>query len=119
MDDIRPTYAFDVSCQRTVPEALIAFLDADSFEDAVRNAVSLGGDSDTLACIAGAIADAFYGSVPMSIRSRASAYLPPPTSSPSRKPSARNTDRRIPWHVIVHGCHQLTAGERGDRLSLI
>ncbi|MBN1260154.1 MAG: ADP-ribosylglycohydrolase family protein [Anaerolineae bacterium] len=55
---LRPTYAFDVSCQGSVPEALIAFLDAVDFEDAVRQAVSLGGDSDTLACIAGAIAEA-------------------------------------------------------------
>ncbi len=50
-----------MSCQGTVPEAIIAFLDSESYEDAVRNAVSLGGDSDTLACITGGIADAFYG----------------------------------------------------------
>ncbi len=60
VDDIRPHYAFDVTCQGTVPEAIIAFLDADSYEDAVRNAISLGGDSDTLACITGGIAEAFY-----------------------------------------------------------
>lgn len=64
VDDIRPGYAFDVSCQGTVPEAIIAFLDSDSYEDAVRNAISLGGDSDTLACITGGIAEAFYGDVP-------------------------------------------------------
>lgn len=63
VDDIRPSYAFDVSCQGTVPEAIIAFLDANSYEDAVRNAISLGGDSDTLACIAGGIAEAYYGPV--------------------------------------------------------
>ncbi len=60
VDDIRPTYSFDVSCQGSVPEAIIAFLDSRSYEDAVRNAISLGGDSDTLACITGGIAEAFY-----------------------------------------------------------
>jgi ADP-ribosyl-[dinitrogen reductase] hydrolase len=59
-DDIRPYYKFDESCQGTVPEAIIAFLESDSYEDAIRLAVSLGGDSDTLACIAGGIAEAFY-----------------------------------------------------------
>ncbi len=66
---IRPGYGFDVSCQGSVPEAIIAFLESDSFEDAVRNAVSLGGDSDTQACIAGGVAEAFYGGVPEAIRS--------------------------------------------------
>jgi len=61
IDDIRPSYRFDVSCQGTVPQAIIAFLDSNSYEDAVRNAISLGGDSDTLACIAGGIAEAYYG----------------------------------------------------------
>jgi ADP-ribosylglycohydrolase len=60
VDQIRPGYSFDVSCQGTVPEAIIAFLDSTSFEDAIRNAVSLGGDADTLACITGAIAEAYY-----------------------------------------------------------
>ena len=59
-DEIRPAYSFNESCQGTVPEAIIAFLESDSFEDAVRLAVSLGGDSDTLACITGGIAEAFY-----------------------------------------------------------
>ena len=61
LDGIRPSYRFDISCQGTVPEAIIAFLESTSFEDALRNAVSLGGDSDTLACITGGIAEAFYG----------------------------------------------------------
>ena len=76
VDDIRPDYSFDVSCQGTVPEAIIAFLDSDSYEDAVRNAISLGGDSDTLACITGGIADAFYG-VPENIRDEALRRLTP------------------------------------------
>ncbi|MCD8300938.1 MAG: ADP-ribosylglycohydrolase family protein [Clostridiales bacterium] len=61
LDEIRPTYHMDESCQRTVPEAIIAFLEADSFEDAVRGAVSLGGDADTLGAITGSIAEAYYG----------------------------------------------------------
>ncbi len=67
LDQIRPTLGFDVSCQGTVPPALRAFLEADDFERTVRLAVSLGGDADTLACIAGSVAGAFYG-VPGPIR---------------------------------------------------
>lgn len=75
VDEIRPSYSFDVSCQGTVPEAIIAFLDSNSYEDAVRNAVSLGGDSDTLACIAGGIAEAYYGGVPIHIQKQAKSFL--------------------------------------------
>jgi ADP-ribosylglycohydrolase len=77
VDDIRPGYFFDVSCRGTVPEAIISFLDSVSYEDAVRNAVSLGGDSDTLACITGGIAEAFYGSVPKKIHEYVRQSLPP------------------------------------------
>jgi ADP-ribosylglycohydrolase len=70
LDDIRPTYRFDESCQRTVPPAIISFLESTGFEDAVRKAISLGGDADTLACIAGAVAEAHYGGVPDHIASR-------------------------------------------------
>ncbi len=77
VDALRPGYTFDVSCQGTVPAALIAFLDAESYEQTVRNAVSLGGDSDTLACIAGGIAEAFYGGVPDAIRVEVRARLTP------------------------------------------
>ncbi len=76
LDEIRPTYTFDESCQRTVPEAIIAFLESTSYEDAIRNAVSLGGDSDTLACITGSIAEAYYGEVPPPIRASVQALLP-------------------------------------------
>ena len=65
--EIRPGYTFDVSCQGSVPEAMICFLESNSFEDAVRNAVSLGGDTDTMAAIAGSIAEPFYGGVPSAI----------------------------------------------------
>jgi ADP-ribosylglycohydrolase len=64
---IRSVYQFNESCQETVPEAIIAFLESTDFEDALRTAVSLGGDSDTLACICGGIAEAFYGGVPEGI----------------------------------------------------
>ena len=60
-DQIRPAYRFDVSCQGTVPQAITAFLEGNSFEDVIRTAVSLGGDCDTLTCIAGGMAEAYYG----------------------------------------------------------
>lgn len=60
-DEIRPDYYHVESCQETVPEAITAFLEGDSFEDVIRTAVSLGGDCDTLTCIAGSIAEGFYG----------------------------------------------------------
>jgi ADP-ribosylglycohydrolase len=71
LDDIRGWYRFDVSCQGSVPQSIIAFLESDSYEDAVRNAISLGGDADTMACIAGGIAEAYYGGVPEGIRAQA------------------------------------------------
>lgn len=71
LDQIRPGYSFDVSCQGSVPQSIIAFLESVAYEDAVRNAISLGGDTDTMACITGAIAEAFYGGVPEPIRTRA------------------------------------------------
>jgi ADP-ribosylglycohydrolase len=67
LEKLRPTYEFDISCQGSVPQSIIAFLESTSFEDAVRNAISLGGDADTMACIAGAIAEPFYGGVPTEI----------------------------------------------------
>jgi len=76
VDGIRPSYGFDVSCPGTVPEAIISFLEAGDYEDAVRNAVSLGGDSDTLACIAGAISEAYYGAVPPDIFDKVKTILP-------------------------------------------
>jgi len=70
VDEIRPDYYFNESSQRTVPQAIRAFLDSTDFEDAIRTAVSLGGDSDTLACITGGIAQAFYGGVPKGITAK-------------------------------------------------
>lgn len=67
IDSIRPYYKFDVSCQGSVPEAIIAFLESTDFESAIRLAISLGGDSDTIACMAGGIAQAFYKEIPSQI----------------------------------------------------
>jgi ADP-ribosylglycohydrolase len=64
LTQIHPHYYFDDTCQGSVPEAIIAFLESQSFEDAVRKAASLGGDSDTLACMAGGIAQAYYREIP-------------------------------------------------------
>jgi ADP-ribosylglycohydrolase len=64
IDDIRPNYSFDVSCQGSVPEAIIAFLESTDYENAIRLAVSIGGDSDTIACITGGIAEAYYQNIP-------------------------------------------------------
>jgi len=77
VDDIRPTYVFNESCQGTVPEAIVAFLDSTDFEDAIRCAISLGGDSDTLTCITGGIAEAFYGDIPYEIAIQAMHRLTP------------------------------------------
>jgi ADP-ribosylglycohydrolase len=121
LNSIRPEYSFEISCQKSVPEAIIAFLESDDYEGAVRNAISLGGDADTQAAIAGAIAEAFYGGVPAVL---ASFVLPRLTdellsivaevcthiSSPSAKLveaelSARATaaafDRRHPYTVLL------------------
>ena len=76
IDDIRPHYHFDVSCQGSVPESIIAFLEGENFEDTIRKGVSLGGDSDTIACIAGGIAQAFYRDIPQEIVSNVRKRLP-------------------------------------------
>lgn len=74
VDDIRATYQFNETCQETVPQAIECFLESTSFEDAIRTAISLGGDSDTIAAITGAIAEAYYG-VPEDIKTKALSYL--------------------------------------------
>lgn len=76
LNDIRPRYAFDVTCQGSVPEAIIAFLESESYEDTIRKAISLGGDADTQACIAGGIAEAFYKDIPENIATEARKRLP-------------------------------------------
>jgi len=84
LDEIRPNYHFDSSCQGTVPQAITAFLESTDFEDAIRNAVSLGGDSDTLAAITGSIAEAAYG-IPEWIRRKALTYLDEPLKEVLRR----------------------------------
>jgi len=78
LDEIRPTYRFDETCQGTVPQALAAFFESTSYEDAIRNAISLGGDADTLACITGGIAEAYYGGVPQDLAAQVLAILDRP-----------------------------------------
>jgi ADP-ribosylglycohydrolase len=77
LDSIRPTYSFDVSCQGSVPEAIIAFLESIDFDDAIRKAISIGGDSDTIACITGSIAHPFYRVLPERHVRIARQILPP------------------------------------------
>lgn len=74
LDQIRPTYEFDVSCQGSVPQAIEAFLESTGFEDTIRNAISIGGDSDTIAAMAGSIAEAYYG-IPSDLRKHALTFL--------------------------------------------
>ena len=74
IDEIRPIYDYDITCQGTVPQAMQAFFESTSFEDAIRNAISIGGDSDTLAAITGAVAEAYYG-IPDDLKETALSYL--------------------------------------------
>ena len=76
INEIRPSYVFDVSCQGSVPEAIISFLDSKNYEDSIRLAVSLGGDSDTIACITGGISEAFYKNISRDMISKAWTFLP-------------------------------------------
>lgn len=76
LDGIRPSYTFNETCQETVPQAMVAFLESESFEDAIRLAISIGGDSDTLAAITGSVAEAYYG-IPDDLKAQAIAYLDP------------------------------------------
>jgi len=75
LDQIRFTYSFDETCQGTVPQALIAFFESTSYEDAIRNAISLGGDADTLACITGGVAEAYYAGIPADLTRSVKAML--------------------------------------------
>jgi ADP-ribosylglycohydrolase len=84
LDEIRPTYRFNETCQQTVPQAITAFLESVDFEDAIRNAISLGGDSDTLAAITGSIAEAAYG-IPERIKAKAVSYLDGPLKAVLRR----------------------------------
>ncbi|MFC1943202.1 ADP-ribosylglycohydrolase family protein [Chloroflexota bacterium] len=76
LSDIRPSYRFDETCQGSVPQSIIAFLESDDYEDAIRKSISLGGDSDTMACITGGIAQAYYKTRPDHIVQRVRGILP-------------------------------------------
>ena len=89
VESIRPAYKFYETCQKTVPQALIAFFDSTSFEDAVRKTVSLGGDADTLGAITGAVAEAFYGGVPAEIAAEVWPRLPERVADVLRRFSER------------------------------
>ncbi len=93
-DDIRPAYAFDVSCQGSVPEALVCALEGDDWEACVRLAVSLGGDADTQACVAGAVAQARFGGVPAEIEDRVRTILPRHVLDIVEDFESRHGDRR-------------------------
>ena len=92
-DQIRPVYRWESSCQGTVPEAMVAFLDSTDFESAIRLAVSLGGDSDTLACITGGIAEAYYKAIPDDIALAIWQLLPDEFKTILRSMDARTTYR--------------------------
>ena len=109
VDDIRPAYTFEISCRRSVPESIIAFLDSTDFESAIRNAISLGGDADTQACIAGAVAEAFYGGVPPAILEWVLRRL----DGPQLHIVHRFTRRYLPDRGIAEAVEQIA----GDRLE--
>ena len=92
-DEIRPVYDWDSSCQGTVPEAMVAFFDSTDFESAIRLAVSLGGDSDTLACITGGIAEAFYKTIPDNIALKMWSLLPDDFKAILKEMEQRSTYR--------------------------
>jgi ADP-ribosylglycohydrolase len=96
LDFIRPNYTFDVTCQGTVPAAILCFLESTDFEDAIRNAVSLGGDSDTLACITGAIAEAYYSEIPQSIHQEVMSRL-----DASLKETIEEFGSAFPWRRTI------------------
>jgi len=122
LDEIRPTYRFNESCQETVPEAIIAFLESNSFEDAIRNAISLGGDSDTLAAITGSIAEAAYR-IPSEITSKAfqflddnlstviNAWLDKGFTSPAVACKHDWDNEEFSMTHVIHACYQLSVAE--------
>jgi ADP-ribosylglycohydrolase len=100
LDDIRPSYQFDETCQKTVPPAIIAFLESVDFEDAIRKSISLGGDADTLAAITGSIAEAFYGGVPDDITIQVRERIPGELWKVVQKFSQRYLLQSQPPHAL-------------------
>jgi ADP-ribosylglycohydrolase len=102
LEQIRPRYCFEISCQTSVPESIIAFVESESVEDAIRKAISLGGDSDTMGCIAGSIAEAYYGEPPADLVAGVRGFLPAEflriiDEFEAAFPSRRRDMRRQPW----------------------
>lgn len=104
LSEIRKTYSFNESCQESVPESIIAFLESTDFEDALRNVISLGGDTDTMACITGGIAEAFYGGVPTDIAEEVLGRL----DEPLRETTLKFCDR----HTASYGYKSITTISR-------
>lgn len=92
LDEIRVSYVFNESCQETVPESIVAFLASTDFEDAIRNTISLGGDTDTMGAITGGIAEAFYGGVPAAIAAEVFSRLDLPLKAVVKRFRARYVD---------------------------
>ena len=105
LDQIRPTYWFNETCQETVPQAIVAFLESESYEEAVRNAVSLGGDSDTLAAITGAIAWSFYR------------FNSPPSDRETRKKEGRVWPESCDKIITEYGIYSLLPKEFVDTIE--
>lgn len=116
LDEIRPAYRMDETCQGSVPEAIIAFLEADDFESTLRGAISIGGDSDTIGAIAGSIAEAFYG-IPFDLMEQAIDFLDPSFpytlslfflycshlfNKPEKDPTLFHIDEPQAWPAKVH-----------------
>jgi ADP-ribosylglycohydrolase len=100
VESIRPTYRINLTCPGSVPEAIVAFLDSTDFEDAIRNAVSLGGDADTQAAIAGAIAEGYYNGVPPPILEKAWGKIPQSFRHVIVKFSAKFGSPGVPYHSL-------------------
>jgi len=98
VEQLRRSYGYDVTCAGTVPPALTCALEAADFEDALRNAVSLGGDSDTLACIAGGLAEALFG-VPKAIAGQALGYLPTDLLTTLRRFNRHCAKSKVGWRI--------------------
>ena len=110
LDDIRPTYTFDVSCQGSVPQALEAFFESTDYEDTIRNAISIGGDSDTIAAIAGSVAEAYYGSPP-----RVSPIIFFPLSRTKHKPMkdvSKNTEALSREDIVLEAIKESDLADR-------
>ena len=100
-DAIRPEYSFNATAQGTTPQAIIAFLESHDFESAIRLAISLGGDSDTLACITGSIAEAYYGGVPDVISTQVLNFLNEPLRRVTMEFTRKYCSARVPLHETL------------------